>query len=671
MIYFEGTDNKLWRTNPDGSAGVNLGGYKTKSTPVAFGSNVYFQGTDDKLWKINLDGTGGVNLGGYKTKSSPFVTAANLYFQGTDDKLWKINLDGTGGVNLGGYKTKSSPFVAGGYIYFQGTDNKLWRVHIDGSGGINLGLYQTKSSPFVTAQYVFFQGTDDKLWRTALDGTGGTNLGGYKSSSTPFVTAQHVYFEGTDNKLWQINLDGSGGVNLGGYKTKSSPTVDSSTSFIFFQGTDNALWRVNLSGTHGDHFGGFNTASTPFVVQPANQPQTGTARLRYVILTVVYAPPGTNGGKSNSSVDYGASSSTGTTTSISNSFKETVAATATTGAAGFEASAGFTTSQTTTDTSSLDIKKTASSDIQVAGPPADGINHDEDLFYLWLNPQLTVTIDPGNNLNWSLGAAGPTMIVQYVRAGQLKNPSLMPPGLQQQLAAAGLTTADYATILATDPFATGGTVIDPNRFLPTPQSFPYEPPFTATDAVPQIKYVQANTVTYTASHAVQVAYGVSIGASGGLDLGFLKVNLKVTDTFEWTNTATSSSTSASTQSATVTVGGPAFGYTGPTDVLVYWDTVFNSFLFAFDDGAPSVSSVLKDTAGQPVPNSPVTLTAGPHKFSTFSDAKGGYRFYGVPAGPGKVSALGKEIDVVATGPTKPTVVKGTAKGGIVKKLQQP
>ena len=35
MIYFEGTDNKLWRANPDGSAGINLGGYKTKSTPIA------------------------------------------------------------------------------------------------------------------------------------------------------------------------------------------------------------------------------------------------------------------------------------------------------------------------------------------------------------------------------------------------------------------------------------------------------------------------------------------------------------------------------------------------------------------------------------------------------------------------------------------------------------
>ena len=65
MIYFQGTDDKLWRINPDGSGGVNLGGYKTKSTPTVFGQYIYFQGTDNKLWRINIDGTGGIDLGGY------------------------------------------------------------------------------------------------------------------------------------------------------------------------------------------------------------------------------------------------------------------------------------------------------------------------------------------------------------------------------------------------------------------------------------------------------------------------------------------------------------------------------------------------------------------------------------------------------------------------------
>jgi hypothetical protein len=654
MIFFEGTDNKLWRANPDGSAGVNLGGYKTRSTPVVSGDYVYFQGTDDKLWKIKTDGTGGTNLAGYKCKSSPTVTGTNVFFQGTDDKLWKINLDGSGGTNLGGYKCSSSPAVAGGYVYFQGTDYKLWKIRLDGSNGINLGLYQTRSTPFVTDRYVFFQGTDNKLWRINLDGTGGSNLKGYQTISTPFATPQHVYFQGTDNKLWQINLDGSGGTNLGGYKCRSSPTVDTSSGFVYFQGTDNALWRINLDGSHGDHIHGFNTASTPFVVQPANQPQTGSARLPYVVLFVLYAPPGANGGKSGSSVDYGNGSTTGATTNLSQSFKAGVSINASAGLVGNQGSVTVSASTQTTDSASLDIKKTATFDISVGGPPADGIDHSKDRIYLWLNPLLTFTIDPENNLNWQLGAAGPTMIIQYLEVAWLKNPALIPAGVQQQLTAAGVKPADYANILQTNPFASGAAAIDSNRFLPTSQSFPYEPPDSASDPVPVQKYVQTNTVTNTATHTVQTQYGVSLSAEGGFNLGVIKASLKVTDTFEWTNTSTSTTTNGSSQSATVAVGGPAVGYTGPTDVLVYWDTVYNSFMFAFPAVAASVSGVLMDKLGKPVPHTAVTLSSGPHTFKTFTDSKGRYRFYGAPAGQVKIAAVQEEF-TLAAGKTSTTL----------------
>jgi hypothetical protein len=651
MIYFRGTDDKLWQANLDGSAGVNLGGYKTKSTPVVFGDFIYFQGTDDKLWKVKLDGTGGVNLAGYKTSSSPFLTTEKIYFQGTDNKLWAINLDGSNGTNLGGYQTKSSPFVAGQYVYFQGTDNKLWRLHISGTGGINLGLYQTKSSPFVTSSHVYFQGTDDKLWRLNLDGTAGVNLGGYKTSSTPCVTAQHVYFEGTDNKLWQINLDGTAGVNLGGYKSKSSPVVDTDLNFIFFQGTDNALWRINLDGKSGNHIGGFNTASMPFVVQASNQPQSGSAIARYAVLSVIYAPPGTNGGKSSSSVDYGGASVTGTTTSIGGSFKAGLDISATVGKV---LTGDFSLSNTSGDNSSLDIKKTASLDITTVGPATDGINHDEDVIYLWLKPQVNVTVDPGNNLNWQLGVSGPTMIVQYVHVGWLKKPATMPPGLQQQFAAAGITSADYANILATNPFASGATAIDANRFLPTTFSFPYNPPLTATDPVPALKYVQTNSVTNTASHSSQTQYGVGLSAAGTI----FSVALKAAGQLQWTNTSSSGTTNGTSQSATVVVGGPAFGYTGPTDVLVYWDTIYNSYMFAFVSEAPSASGIIQDKAGKPVAHQAVTLAAGTRTFNTFTDTKGQYRFYRTPAGPAKVSAVNEQFSIAA-GNAQNTVLKLT------------
>jgi hypothetical protein len=634
MIYFQGTDNKLWQINPDGSAGLNLGGYRTKSTPIAFGERMYFQGTDDKLWRIDLDGSGGTNLGGYKTNSKPMVTVNRVYFQGTDDKLWRIDLDGSGGTNLGGYKTKSSPVTAGGYVYFQGTDDKLWRIHTDGSVGINLGHFTTNSSPFITQSHVYFQGTDDKLWRTTLDGANGVNLGGYKTSSTPFVTDQYIYFQGTDDKLWRIDLDGSGGVNLGGYKVKSSPAVDISQNFIYFQGTDDALWRLNLDGSGGLRPGSFATASTPFVVQPSNQPQTGAGIAKYTVLTLVYAPPGTNGGQSTSSVDYGSGSVFGTTTSTSDSFKAGFDITA---AIGKALSADFSLSRTDTDNSSLEIKKTAGTDLTFPGPSADGINHDEDIFYLWLTPQVTVTVDPENNLDWQLGVNGPNMNVQEVRVGWLKNPNSMPPGVQQQLTLAGLTASDYAEILTLNPFAAGNAVINPDRFIPTMFSFPYTPPFLPTDPVPTLKYIQTNALTYNADHQEQVQYGV--GITGEKDV-VISLALKVAGQLQWTNTATSASAISSSQSATVAVGGPAFGYTGPTDVLVYWDTVYSTYMFAFPSGAPKVTGVATDSQGMPLPHQPVVLSFGSRIFTTFTDGKGEFRFYQTPIKKRKASIFG-------------------------------
>ncbi|MBN9491598.1 MAG: DUF5050 domain-containing protein [Alphaproteobacteria bacterium] len=660
MLYFQGTDNKLWGLNVDGSGGTNIGGYKTSSTPVAFGSNLYFQGTDHKLWKTNLDGSHGVDLGGYATNSTPFLTTSHIYFQGTDNKLWQVALDGSGGTNLGGYKTKSTPYAFGEYVYFQGTDDKLWRVLLDGTQGVNLGGYKTASTPFVTAQHVYFRGTDSTLWQINIDGTHGVHLGGYKTNSMPFVTASNVYFQGTDDKLWRINLDGSGGTNLAGYKTKSTPVVGN--GYVFFQGTDNALWRLNLDGSHGVHLGNFNTASTPFVVDPTNQPVTGSLLPRYFVLTMVYSPPGTDAGAANpnsstgtSSVDYGSSSSTGTTTTTASSFQDSVSVGV--GIGGGDKDIGslgadFSYSKATSDSVSVEVKKTASFDIKVPGPAANGIDHSRDRFYLWLNPMVDVTIDPQNNLAWELGVNGPTMIIQYVEVGWLQNPSTMQPGVKAQLDKAGLTAGDYREILALNPFASGATTIDPNRFVPLPQSFPYEAPDNANDSISTSTYVLQNSVTNT--RTTQVQYTTNFSVSGGLNLLIFK--LKSSASLQWTNTSSTTNTNAATQSATAVIGGPSFGYTGPTDVLAYIDTVYNSFMFALPTDPPVAVGTITNALGKAMAHQQVTLTVGGTRLNTYTDSKGGYRFYGKVSGSGTVSVAGKAFPVpVGAGSEKATL----------------
>jgi hypothetical protein len=114
-------------------------------------------------------------------------------------------------------------------------------------------------------------------------------------------------------------------------------------------------------------------------------------------------------------------------------------------------------------------------------------------------------------------------------------------------------------------------------------------------------------------------------------------SLKLSASFEWTDMSSSVNTLASSQSATVTVGGPAFGYAGPTDVLVYWDTVFNSWMFQFPTESPSVTGLVTDKHGKPVARHAVTLSGRSQAFTTFTNSKGQYRFYGTPEGKVKIS----------------------------------
>jgi hypothetical protein len=46
MLYSQGTDNSLWRVNPDGF-GIVIGPIKPNPLQSFFGDQVYFQGTDD------------------------------------------------------------------------------------------------------------------------------------------------------------------------------------------------------------------------------------------------------------------------------------------------------------------------------------------------------------------------------------------------------------------------------------------------------------------------------------------------------------------------------------------------------------------------------------------------------------------------------------------------
>jgi hypothetical protein len=606
---------------------------------------IYFRGTDDRLLKVNSDGTGFTQIGTNKTSSSPFffsdpVNGDWLYFQGLgDNKLWKVRPDGAGSelAQIGSNTTNSTPFAmldaATGdvWIYFQGTDDRLLKVKSDGNGFTQIGTNKTDSSPFafsdpVGGDWLYFRGhNDEKLWKVRPDSAGSdlTQIGTNTTRSTPFVTIDRstgdvwIYFQGKDNKLWKVRNDGAGSglSNIGGNFTQTQPYV-SEDGWVYFRGTPSGpppfqttkLWRVFNDGTQQTQLADNITSSTPKVgaiqfaegqisrwvyfqeeldnkllryLQTDDPITTGTMRPKYYVLTVLYAPPGTsNGGTSGTLVDYGSSSATGTKTSVSSAFKDELDVGVTFATKDVGVNAQFSMSSTTTDATSLQIQKAETFDIKIPGPAKDGVDHDHDVFVILLNPLLQVALFPGNVTEVAVGLDGPVMNIQYVYAGWLKNVGTMAPGVKQQLDAGGLDASDYAQILSTNPFASGPADIDTNRFRPLSESLAYEPPYSADDKPWMETYSVQNTTTNTSDEKVEIKYSVGLSTS-------LTNILKITGSFEWTNTNETETTSGSTESASVTLGGPSFGYTGNTEVVVYWDSVFHSFMFAIPDTLPA------------------------------------------------------------------------------------
>jgi hypothetical protein len=643
-----------------------------------------FRSNDEKTKRILVSPSDdGVNWGGgVDTSQRSRNTASQVFFQGKfwgvfiadDDTTELVLCSSTDGLKWSSPKRLGQLSIAAPSLAV--FDNQLWIAYVapktegirlisskDWSKDIRIGQVSS-SAPSLAA-------FDGKLWIAFVD----TNFGdrifvlsssngmdwpdegiavGPSSHTAPSLAAFNT-------KLWVAFRDFDGGLLVtsspnGEQWSKSTPIGQSSKAAPFLAVFNSKLWIAFVanndtnsilvcSSPDGASWSNNSSISqfSPFPVSLFSKLlYSFNVRPKYQLVTVVYAPPGAAGGKSGSQVDYAKGSSLASTISTTDSFKSSVGVKATVGAGAFSLGSEFGYSTTGTDSSSVEVKKSENWDIRVTGPSQDGINHDLDIFYLWLNPLLKVTIDSLNNLTWELDVDGPTMILQYVYAGWLHNPATMPPGLQQVLDKAGLTAEDYQQILSTNPFLSGPVPLDPNRFLPTTQSFPYVPPYSPNDTVPTLTFTQQNTVVRTASHTTDTKYSVGFEVSAGFS-GLFSASLKVSTSLEWTNISSKSSSNTATQLATVIVGGPAFTYTGPTDVLVYWDSVFNSFAFTFADQPAAHSGTMMDASGQPVAYEPVTLNSGGHQLSTFTDSRGGFRFYGAAEGEAELAVRGKKV----------------------------
>lgn len=403
--------------------------------------------------------------------------------------------------------------------------------------------------------------------------------------------------------------------------------------------------------------------------QCTKAPPVTVLRPRYLIMSILYAPPGctstaTATCAATSAVEYAQSSSNGTKVSTTSAFKigMSVTVNANLPVGPFEASAGFTVSES--NSTSRTLKKAQTLGLKVAGN-ADGVNHGQDRFVLLLNPAIAVSTQ-GNNVTWNVGHTGPSARLFEVFASELKDPSTMRPPVAQELQTLGFTNEDFQTILSADPLA-ANLPIDPQRYVPTTWTFPYEPALASSDCnggvCSCISFTQElkNDLESEKARETSLAFAISMSETIGLSA---ISSLKHTTTFETTNSSSTANTTGSSQAASATVVCPSTTYNGPVFMEVLWDTVYGSFVFVplqLSAKATVQRGKVMDAAGKPARALRVDLTVGGKTFHTFTDRNGGYRFVvgknlvGSALKTGTLTVKGKKQTVNLFG-NEPTVI---------------
>lgn len=317
-----------------------------------------------------------------------------------------------------------------------------------------------------------------------------------------------------------------------------------------------------------------------------------SAQLKYVVMSIQYSPPGNMAAQTSNTaqlsyVEYGSEVSTGSSNDISSSFQNSVGLSIDFDDIETSAGAEFSATASTTNSSSIILSSTESYLSTIYGSGyTDGLNHGEDVFVLWINPQLNVaSYQPGRPGNgWSVTPVAGKYFLEYVTVSQLQDPSIMPPGTKKALDARGLTSDDYTAILALNQFTAkpSATIesINADKRYKLLKYIPYTPPANPADANNCTQYTISNSETTTNSFEGTASYEVSfydaVGITG-ID-GFTE-----TSSFEWTNSQYNSISNSSLTSSSVWISGPSYGYDGPTTVALWWDTVYQSFLFELVD----------------------------------------------------------------------------------------
>jgi hypothetical protein len=358
----------------------------------------------------------------------------------------------------------------------------------------------------------------------------------------------------------------------------------------------------------------------PGFVSATLLPTPGFINPKYLILGVTYAPPG-----SQSTVKYDTSTLVGSSTSISDSIASAFAQSFSIGvdigtgiaASGAESTVTATVSSSYTEekdsSTSISVSKTSMNEDLVRGPSSSlGVDHDYDVIWLWLNPTLNFAAGPGpNDLQWTGYGYDPTDVNEIdkypVIVGWLNGRIPMPADVSTVLARSwastqtwpagqgpGLDPADFAAILAADPFSdpaytvtvpAGSHTSTDGRFTMTGNStVVYQPAAIGGNPI-----TQSYSETYSTTDAQgqgskstsQVGFSMEESFKAGFFAAHISADFKQSYTLTMTDQWSQTRTNTAGQSASLSITGPAAtdNYTGPTEFAVFQDNIYGAFMF--------------------------------------------------------------------------------------------
>jgi hypothetical protein len=456
------------------------------------------------------------------------------------------------------------------------------------------------------------------------------------------------------NDPWAVAVDSSGNIYIADGPNYRIRIVTASTGNITtfagngikgFSGDGGAATSADLydpTGVKTDSFGNVYIADRYNArVRVVGVYTTSILYPAYQVTSIVYAPPGNK-----SSAGFTDTTTNGTTTTLGSSFQDSNTITFTEGfsflGAGGSVSESFGVSATKTNSNAFTETFSDATGVtnQSNSNNPNPINHNEDLFLIWLNPQLTVKLNGSTPVSYSVGVQGAVLpdIVEIFASNMEANGSgvttvpatwlnqqtdpvtgAQTPGLaaicanliQAEYAANTCTLADqcgcvprdFAPILALDPLlGYSGTTSPLNanissatdcgslptavsgsncRYVPVPSSpgSSLQEVQTLTGPESQGGNYNCNTFTQQENTSMTQTYGGSVGESVGFSFkaGSPVFSVTQANTLTWSQSQSTGTANGSGSSQTVNLCSATVGC--GEDIAIYEDTVYHTFVF--------------------------------------------------------------------------------------------